>query len=97
MSRLVDADALIEKLKRTSAFEYVRNSEDKNVFEIIAEEPTAYDPEKVVAELEKEKEIHTNHYNISIYKDFPDVKQRYKQIQRVLDKAIGTVKRGGVE
>lgn len=53
--------------------------------------------EKVVAELEKEKEIHTNHYNISIYKDFPEIKQRYKQICGVIDKAIDIVKRGGVE
>lgn len=40
MGRLIDADALIEQLKRTSAFECVRNSADKNVFEIIAEQPT---------------------------------------------------------
>lgn len=53
--------------------------------------------EKVVAELEKEKEIHTNHYNISIYKDFPEIKQRYKQICGVIDKVIDIVKRGGVE
>lgn len=52
MSRLIDADALIEKLKRTSAFECVRNSADKNVFEIIADQPTAYDPEKVVEQEE---------------------------------------------
>lgn len=53
--RLVDADALIEKLKRASIFEKITNAEDKNVFEIIDEQPTAYDIEKVVAELEEVK------------------------------------------
>ena len=58
---------------------------------------TAYDVEKVVAELEKEKEIHTEHYNISLYKDYPEVKQRYEQIQLVIDDAIAKVRKGGVE
>jgi len=70
---------------------------EKDVFEKINSIPTAYDVEKVVAELEKEQEIHTEHYNISIYKDYPDVKQRYKQIQLVIDNAIDIVKRGAVE
>ena len=59
--------------------------------------PTAYDVEKVVAELEKEKEIHTEHYNISLYKDYPEVKQRYEQIQLVIDDAISKVRKGGVK
>lgn len=49
--RLIDADALIEKLQRNSAFGMVRNAADKNVYEIIAEQPTAYDVEKVVEQL----------------------------------------------
>ena len=55
MGRLIDADNLIQKLKRTSVFEYVRNSADKNVFEIINEQPTAYNVEKVVEEMEEHR------------------------------------------
>jgi hypothetical protein len=51
--RLIDAEVLIKKLKKTSVFNCIRNSADKNVFEIIAEQPTAYDMEKVVEELEE--------------------------------------------
>lgn len=53
MGRLIDADNLIQKLKRTSVFECVRNSADKNVFEIINEQPTAYNVENVVAEIRR--------------------------------------------
>lgn len=55
------------------------------------------DIKNVVAELEKEKEIHTNAYNISLYKDYPDVKQRYEQIQLVIDDAINKVRKCGAE
>ena len=52
--------------------------------------------DRIVEQLEKEKEIHTEHYNISLYKDYPDVKQRYEQIQLVIDKDIEIVRKGGV-
>lgn len=58
MGRLIDADALIEKLRRTSVFKSVRNASDKNVFEIIDEQPTAFDVNKVVAGLEEQKEYY---------------------------------------
>ena len=61
------------------------------------ESKPAYNVDKAVAELEKEKEIHTNNYNISIYKEFPEIKQRYKQICGVLDKAIDIVRKGGID
>ena len=53
MGRLIKDDALIMILKRTSVFECVRNAADKNVFEIIADQPTAYDVDAVVAEIQK--------------------------------------------
>lgn len=103
MGRLIDADALIEVIKESrplnwtdSESELQEDADYNHFIEMVKEQPTAYDVEKVVAELEREKELHKEHYNISIYKDFPDVKQRYKQIQLVLDKAIEIVKRGGV-
>lgn len=100
MGRLIDVDALIEEMKK----EQESGKYDENTIivsdcfiRILNGQPTAYDVEKVVAELEKEKEIHTEHYNISFYKDYPDIKQRYEQIQLVIDNAIAKVKKGGAE
>ena len=50
----------------------------------------------VVEELESEKSIHTENYNISLYKDYPEIKQRYRQVCGVIDKAIEIVKQCGV-
>lgn len=100
MSRLIDADALIEKLKRTSAFECIRNSADKNVFEIIAEQPTAYDIEKVVAELETELRVTRNVQSIECIKnDGYGTSRQAKNSGKIemLLKAIGIVKAGGVK
>ena len=83
MGRMIDADALIDKLKRTSAFGCVRNAADKNVFEIIDEQPTAYDVEKVVAELENAVESYCSDYHGVDYIE--------------PERAIEIVKRGGVE
>lgn len=46
--RLIDADALIEKLNKNSIFSKITNAEDKSVIDIINEQPTAYDVEVVV-------------------------------------------------
>ena len=104
MGRLIDADRLNKDF--SLIITHIENSNKETISkeefckclkilrECVNEQPTAYDEEKVVAELEREKELHTEHYNNSIYKDFPDVKQRYKQIQLVLDKAIEIVIKG---
>lgn len=52
--RLIDADALVKKFQRNNIFSIVKNGEDKNVIEIIEEQPTAYSVEKVVEELEED-------------------------------------------
>lgn len=52
--------------------------------------------DNIVAELEKEKDLHTHFYKLSEYKDFPEVKTRHALIMYNLDKAIGIVKKGGV-
>jgi hypothetical protein len=95
MGRLIDADSLILKLKRTSVFECVRNSADKNVFEIINEQPTAYDKEKVVAELEEhllvvemEDEHIISESNVEEYFELDVV---------AMSDAIDIVRRGGVD
>ena len=103
MGRLIDADELIIRLRNESIIPFSKMllTDEHRWFikleDMIKTQPTAYDVEKVVAEFEREKELHTEHYNNSIYKDFPDVKQRYIQIQLVLDKAIEIVRKGGVE
>lgn len=81
--RLIDADALIEKLQRNSAFGMVRNAADKNVYEIIAEQPTAYDIEKVAAELEEYEQGRLEMYDW--------------QGQSAVSDAIDIVRKGGVE
>lgn len=92
MRRLVDIDEVIRIAKDTFPKEDVRK-----IMWVLCHTPTSYDVGKVVAELEAEKEIHTKHYNISFYKDYPEVKQRYEQIQLVIDDAIAKVRKGGVE
>lgn len=57
-----------------------------------AESKVAYDVEAVVAELEKEKEIHTEHFRTSLYKDYPEIKQMYEKVCLVIDKAISIVR-----
>lgn len=53
--------------------------------------------EQIVERLKKEKKIHTENYNISLYRDFPEVKRRYKQMCSVIDKAIDIVHTNGKE
>ena len=98
MSDLISRAEAIEMI--TSLDEnVVKHSSDMKILAVerIKRLPVAYDKEAVVKQLEREKEIHTENYNISLYKDFPDVKQRYEQIQLVIDNAIGKVKAGGID
>ena len=94
---LISRSALKQELRKHQIESLIAHNEEKNVFDIIDEMPCAYDVEKVVAKLEEKKELHTEHYNNSIYKYFPDVKQRYEQIQLVIDKIINIVRNGGKE
>lgn len=88
MSRLIDADALIEAIRQhmvkiNSLFE-----EEKTVVEIIEEQPTAFDTEKVVEQLACNSRFvdDINEHNI-------------KCISCVIGQktAIDIVKKGGVE
>lgn len=96
--RLIDADLLKKNCKCTGKFEDNFKGVDLiELAKVIDAQPTAFSIEKVVEQLEKEKEIHTEHYNISLYKDYLDVKRRYEQNCLVIDKTIEIVKRGGVD
>ena len=52
MDDLISRQALIEKLNKNSIFKKTTNAEGKNTIEIIADQPTAYNLEFVVGQLE---------------------------------------------
>ena len=86
MGRLIDADAFknvnLETLLCFNGTPYVKVSE---MFQLINNQPTAYDKEKVVADLEEAKgEIALNEDDLNIYCG-------------ALDDAIDIVRKGGVE
>ena len=63
--RLIDADALIEAMKKTeSEYENAMTCPSWwSAFNVISEQPTAYDIDKVVEELEIERKTANNTYN----------------------------------
>ena len=92
MGRLIDADKLLEETRRD------RDYAEKNGFmdmyherqaliERIEAQPTAYDPDKVVKQLEKEKN--------PIYREVESIMGDRQSIK--IDKAIKIVKGGGVD
>lgn len=52
--------------------------------------------DRIVAELEEEKHIHTKMYRLSEYREYPEIKTRHEVIMHNLDKAIEIVRKGGV-
>ena len=97
--RLIDADKLIEKLNKNSIFRTVTNAEDKNAIEIIEEQPTSFDVDKVVEQLEELKDkalkrreelIELNSYNNIILKNIEYERGR----EYAFDDAIDIVKAG---
>lgn len=83
--RLIDANALKQALRKCQIESLIEHTEKKNVFDIIDEQPTAYDVDKVVAELENED----NHLT---YGGIP-----FKEPPITVADAIELVRKGGVE
>ena len=92
MSRLIDTDKLIEDLK-----EYVENIKnirddgkcfltEENVLSIIKEQPTAYDVDKVVEQIDDCQSYYVGRSN-SIY----------KKCTVELEKVLEIVERGGID
>lgn len=85
--RLIDADVLKLELRRYQIESLIEHSEEKNVFDVINEQPTAFDREKVVAELENEMKFWEDSYDYQIG----------KEKARSYSHAIEIVRKGGVE
>ena len=90
MGRLIDADELISIL----GFENTQEERDENVWKIIIitlegidRIPTAYDPDKVVEQLENERKFWENAYDSNLG----------KEKARSYEHAIEIVKGGGVD
>lgn len=91
MGRLIDEDELVEEIK---SLKIVLDGKDifptaakDTVLRIISEQPTAYDPDKVVEQLEKEKN--------PLYREDGSLMGERTVIR--IDKAIEIVKGGGVD
>ena len=93
MGRLIDVDAFLKNLINC---DIGRKSLEK-VIELVKEQPTAYDPDKVVEQLEKKIQTHKRgaeyeRKNGTITEEF----QQRKAVE-VLKDAIEIVKAGGVD
>lgn len=98
MGRLIDADELINIL----GFEDTQEERDENVGEIITLEdidriPTAYDPERVVEQLEKKKQKHERWAEYEKKSGTVTEEFQNRKAVEVLEKAIDIVKAGGVD
>ena len=85
--RLIDADKLIEKIDgytRTNNVEF--NIACKYIIEVVKEQPTAFDVEKVVSELEDYK----------MWKELLIYNLNFRERQ-IIKKAIDLVKAGGID
>lgn len=54
---LISRKALLDIFRRNSIFEHITNAAGKNVIEIIKEQPTAYDMDKVTEQLETRRSL----------------------------------------
>lgn len=95
--RLIDADALVKRLEKSHEYHAKTSREEVLLFRdirIINEQPTAYDPDKVVEQLEKLKSlVPVNRVLDDIVNDKP------KELGMLIayEKAIEIVKGGGVD
>ena len=96
MGRMIDADALTDEIKETKKLlqkglgkdaEFAYMSAD-SVLKTIYNQPTAYDPDKVVEQLEDYGNEETRYYKNTPYE---------KCIEECIGKAIEIVKGGGVD
>ena len=93
MGRMIDADELEGHIKILGIWDEVENKDvftndiKDAILKLIEAQPTAYDPEKVVEQLEKEKN--------PIYREDESIMSDRQNIK--IDKAIEIVKGGGAD
>ena len=86
--RLIDADKLLNKIDA-----YMCGSQDVMfVKELIKEQPTAFDVDKVVVQLEAQSKMNLKKGLIEV---LPDEARPYMKAVESFDKAIEIVRRGG--
>lgn len=85
--RLIDADKLIEEIKQEIDMRYMYSP--KGFINVINNQPTAFDVEKVVSELESEKKLYE--YEYALQMDY------YKGISAGYERALEIVKRGVID
>lgn len=101
MSRLIDADALIESFRKCYSGHLRMEDSDsmltfRSICRIINNQPTSYDPDKVVEQLEKNgQKMSEAKSNKPFGKASPSCHNYYKAIS--VKKVIEIVKGGGVD
>lgn len=101
--RLIDADALLQAMDK-------RYNEKKDIVpnnlaegfmqmeKLIKEQPTAYDVEKVVEQLEEEREYSHTDFEEYVQECSPCLDSEYDDyFHRGLERAVNIVKRGGTD
>ena len=88
--RLIDADKLIERIEEITSTDMMKVL----VEDWINSEPTAFDVDKVVVQLEAQSEINLKKGLIEV---LPDEARPYLKAVESFDKAIEIVKRGGID
>ena len=87
MSKLIDVDMLIKKIDRYTRTNNVEfNIACKYIIEVVKEQPTAFDVEKVVSELEDYK----------MWKELLIYNLNFRERQ-IIKKAIEIAKEGGID
>ena len=95
--RLIDADELVKFLKGcTMSNGTLINT--NTMLSVIDKMPTAYDVEKVVAELEEEKEISCADFTKYVNEYSPCLDDEYDDFfHKGLERAIVVIRKGGAE
>lgn len=95
--RLIDADALMDYIKTGNIGNGIRN-EQKDIIDAINEQPTAYDADKVVEQLEDEKEFSYADFDRYVEEVNPYLDSEYDDFfNKGIERAIEVVKAGGKE
>lgn len=93
MSRLIDADDLIEYIKIWDIGNSI-SSDQKEFIDCVNEQPTAFDAGKVVEQL---KQLKMKYFLTIANTGDADKDCAYKNIANTIDRAIEIIKGGGVE